>query len=132
MPGRLTSRENLHLNDAVFNIDHPHRCRTTSIVNYTDAIPGTWIFIEPEMARNKKITPLCGIVLDKMGVGLALWGLQLNKNTTIVINEQGIVEFFYEGKLNQKQVDMIVKMTNPPEARISAATGKKAPFITTP
>jgi YtfJ family uncharacterized protein len=119
MPGRLSSKENLRLNDAVFKIDHPNRCRTISIINYMDAIPGTWIFIEPEMGRNKKITPLCGVVLDKMSLGLTTWGLDLGKNATIVVNEQGIVEFFYSGRLSEKQIEMIVELTNLP--------GKKAP-----
>jgi YtfJ family uncharacterized protein len=121
MPGRLSSRENLRLNDAVFKLDHPHRCRTISIINFTDAIPGTWIFIEPEMARNKKITPLCGTVLDKSGLGLQRWNLELTKNATIVVNEQGIVEFFYSGRLSDKQIEIIVALTNTP--------GIKAPVV---
>ena len=122
MPGRLSSKENLRLNDAVFKLDHPHRCRTISIINFNDAIPGTWIFIEPEMGRNKKITPLCGVVLDKAGLGLSTWGLDLGKNATIVVNEHGIVEFFYSGRLSEKQIKMIVDMTNP--SRITAPAKK--------
>lgn len=132
MPGRLSSRENLHLNDAVYAIDHPHRCRTISVVNYTDAIPGTWIFIEPELSRNKKITPECGIVLDKSGAGLALWGLELGKNATIVVNEQGIVEFFYSGKLSTEQVKMIVNITNPPGVKMPAPKNSKSVFTPAP
>ena len=128
MPGRLSSRENLGLNSAVYAIDHPQRCRTVSIVNYTDALPGTWIFIEPEMGRNKKITPLCNIVLDKSGIGVEKWGLTLEENATIVVNEKGIVEFFYEGRLSKKQIDQIVKMTNPPGAKINTDPNKPDPI----
>ena len=128
MPGRLSSRENLGLNSAVYAIDHPQRCRTVSIVNYNDALPGTWIFIEPEMGRNKKITPLCDIVLDKNGVGLEKWGLNLAENATIVVNEQGIVEFFYQGRLNKKQIEQIVTLTNPVGIKIEIDPNKPDPI----
>lgn len=130
MPGRLSSRENLHLNSAAYAIDHPDRCRTVSIVNYTDAIPGTWIFIEPEMGRNKKITPLCDIVLDKSGAGQAFWGLPLNKAVTIVTNEHGTVEFFFAGKLSDKQVEQIIALTNPPGLKVQIDPNKPDPIRT--
>jgi YtfJ family uncharacterized protein len=126
MPGRLSSKENLGLNAAVYNIDHPHRCRTVSIVNYMDAIWGTWIFIEPEMARNKKLTPLCDVVLDKAGVGQITWGLDLDKNNTIVTNEEGIVIFFHAGKLSKQHIEHIVKITNPPGIK-ATISDKKTP-----
>lgn len=128
LPARLSSRANLHLNEAVHSIDHPARCRTVSIINYTDAIPGTWIFIEPEMARTKKLTPLCDIVLDKLGLGQKRWDLPLETNITIVVDENNIIEFYYEGKLNEKQVEMIIDLTNPEGVTRPAKMVRKLTF----
>lgn len=115
LPGRNSEgKENLALNEAVFRIDHPEHCRTTSIVNYTDAIWGTHFFIEPPMKRNKLLMPLCDVVLDEEGKGLEIWKLQPKQNITIVIDEAGIIRFFHAGKLRKKQIREIVEMTNPP------------------
>ena len=102
------------LNEKVYNLDHPIHCRTTTIVNYTDSIWGTQMFIEPPLKRNKFVTPLCDIVLDKTGKGLKLWGLTEKKNVTVVINEESIIEFYFEGQLNKQQINHIVNLTNPP------------------
>jgi YtfJ family uncharacterized protein len=115
LPGRNSEgKENLALNEAVFRIDHPERCRTTSIVNYTDAIWGTHFFIESPMKRNKLLMPLCDVVLDEEGKGLEIWKLQPKQNITIIIDEAGIIRFFHAGKLRKKQIREIVEMTNPP------------------
>jgi len=128
LPGRLSSRQNLHLNEAAHSIDHPHHCRTISIINSTDSIPGTWIFIQPEMARTKKLTPLCDIILDKMGIGEKLWNLPKEKIVTIVTNELGVVEFYFEGKLSDKQVELIIDLSNPPGIKRPEKMIKKITF----
>ncbi len=130
LPGRYSEgRQNLPLNEAVFNLDHPLHCRTTTIVNFTDSIWGTQMFIEPPMKKNKFVTPLCDIVLDRTGSGLKLWGLTEKKSVTMVINEESVIEFFHEGKLNKKQIKHIVKMTNPPEVnKVTPTLHSTSPF----
>lgn len=124
LPSRLSEgRQNLSLNDEVYKLDHPLRCRTSTIINYTDSIPGTQIFMEITIKKNKKVTPLCDIVLDRKGNGLKLWGLTKRQNVTIVIDKDSVIEFLYKGKLSQEQKDYIVKITNPP------TTNKAIPTI---
>lgn len=108
-PGRM----NIELNDRLRAIDHPQRCRTISIINVDDAIWGTRAFVEPELISNQKKTPKCQIIYDSAGIGLNTWGLEAKGNATIVINEQGIVEFFHEGKLSSEQMDEIIRLSTP-------------------
>lgn len=130
LPGRFfEGKQNLFLNETLYNLDHPLYCRITTIVNYSDAIWGTQLFIESPMKKNKHVTPLCNIVLDKTGVGLALWNLEEKQNTTIVINEQGIIEFFHQGKLSKKQAAQVIHLSNPDGFnKIPSTLHTKSPF----
>lgn len=130
LPGRMTvGKQNLIVNDIAYDLDYPERCRTTTIVNYSDALWGTRIFIDIPMKKNKYRTPKCEIVLDKKGIGLELWGLTIKKNVTIVVNENHIIEFFYEGKLNKKQLKHIMELTNPDDMPEDAIINLDPPAV---
>ena len=114
LPGRLISgRLNIALNEDVYEVDHPESCRTITIVNASSAILGTQIFIERSILKGKKKTPLCDIIYDSDGLGAKAWELKKADNTTMVINEEGIIEFYYEGKLSKDQILEVIDISTP-------------------
>lgn len=114
LPATLSSsKTNMPLINKLYELEYPDTCRTVNIVNIGDSLWGTEFIAEHEIRRHKKRTPLCHIIQDQNGNGKARWSLPDNTTTTMVINEAGVIEFIHSGRLSEKQIDLVVRLSNP-------------------
>lgn len=76
----------------------------TKIVNASDALWGTSGLVVGEVKKNKLANPKYNLVVDKDGIGLALWGLKKKQANLIVINNRGVVIYFKDSALSQPEL----------------------------
>lgn len=114
LPATLSgSKTNMPLINRLYELEHPHSCRTVNIVNIADSAWGTAYIAENELRRHKRRTPLCTIVQDQHGEIKARWDLPEKTTTTLVINEAGVIEFIHSGKLSAQQIEEVIRLSSP-------------------
>lgn len=78
--------------------------QTCSIINLDDAIWGTSGIVEGKVEDNKKNSPMAMFVLDEGGKVREEWGLEKDSYAVIILDKQGKVLKFKEGKLNKAEI----------------------------
>jgi YtfJ family uncharacterized protein len=78
---------------------------SSTILNLDEAIWGTSGLVVSELKSNKQTFPLAVIVADEEGVGRRQWDLQEDSAAVMVIDPQGVVQFFKQGAMTPAEID---------------------------
>ncbi len=82
--------------------------KTITILNTDDALWGTSGLATSRMEDSQKVYPHAEYVIDAEGAALAAWGLQPKNSAVIIIDAEGKVLWFKEGKLTDEEVSEAV------------------------
>jgi uncharacterized protein len=82
----------------------------TTILNMDAALWGTSGIVTAELKKNKKKYPTSSLVVDKDGIGVDTWGLGKDGTGLIIVNSEGIIEFFSDKALTQAQLAPAIKL----------------------
>lgn len=85
----------------------PEQVRVAVVVNLDDALWGTTALIESELTGNKKKHPQSNIVADTTGLARKTWGLQEKSAALMLLDRDGSVLFFSEGKVHKAGRDEV-------------------------
>lgn len=99
---------NRELNDKMNKANRGKSCQTTSIINLDDALWGTKNIALGQMEKELKQNTHCIIIADDESLGVKKWGIPKKSNVNWVIDEQGKILFYHEGKLSPKQMQTII------------------------
>jgi len=78
--------------------------KTTTILNLDDALWGTTSLGAHRLESSQRDVPYAFHVADRRGVARAAWNLQEKNSAVIVLDQDGIVIFFKEGKLSPEEI----------------------------
>jgi YtfJ family uncharacterized protein len=120
-PGKVNIVQYLAATKSAGDMNKPFRDRldtdlpkgefsTTTILNMDDAIWGTGAFVMGELKSNKREFPAAVIVVDENGVGLQQWQLQNDSSALMVVDPQGIVRYFKQGKMSATEIDSTLQL----------------------
>ena len=102
--GRLSARKMNKAFIAAVGKAHfdPDNYQTATIVNLDDVIPLTGFLAKngAEEAKKKHWSSL--VVLDENGIAAKTWSLKPESSAIIILNKQGTVVFFKEGKMSSE------------------------------
>lgn len=121
MAARLSSKSTLqNFNDAMEKRAYPpDKVLVTVIVNLDDALWGTKGLVQGELKGNKKKHPQSNIVADKKGVARTLWDLKQQNAAMAILDADGTVLFFKEGKPTEQEANTVFRLI---EQRLQTAT----------
>lgn len=117
---------NSHYIDAIIAADLAEhgpdaKYQTVTVLNTDDALWGTTGLAHSRMEDSQKEFPYAGYVIDAEGKALEAWGLEPKNSAVIVVDEEGKVLFYKEGKLTDAEVEEAVGMI---EERVAALRGE--------
>ena len=78
--------------------------KTTTVLNLDDALWGTMGLGRSRLEESQRNVPHAFHVLDEKGVARAAWDLKPKSSAVIVLDRDGTVLFFKEGKLNAEEI----------------------------
>jgi len=78
--------------------------KTITILNLSDALWGTHGMGSSRLEKSQRETPYAIFVADEKGVARSTWGLQPKQSAVIVLDKDGTVLFFKEGKLSPEEI----------------------------
>lgn len=78
--------------------------KTTTVLNLDDALWGTTGLGRSRLEGSQRDFPHAFHVLDEKGVARAAWDLKSKSSAVIVLDRDGTVLFFKEGKLNAEEI----------------------------
>jgi uncharacterized protein len=84
--------------------------QTTTIVNIKDAIFGTSPIVCMTVEMGKKEFPWTSVVIDAKGTVQKAWGLEKESSAVTVLDQNGNVLFFRDGKLLEGEVKEVVNL----------------------
>lgn len=99
--------------------DSPYQ--TVTILNTDDALWGTSGLAKSRMEDSQKTYPYAGYVIDDEGRALEAWGLQPKNSAVIIIDADGKVLWFKEGKLTDAEVTEAVGLIKEKLAELRAS-----------
>jgi len=82
--------------------DSPYK--TITVLNLSEANWVTHGVGVSRLEKNQKDTPFAIFVADEKGAARAAWGLQPGQSAVIVVDRDGTVLFFKEGKLSPEEI----------------------------
>ncbi|GLH72841.1 hypothetical protein GETHLI_13430 [Geothrix limicola] len=82
--------------------------KTITILNLADALWGTSGLGRSRLADSQRDFPYAVHVLDEQGVARAAWALQPKQSAVIILDRDGTVLFFKEGKLSPEEIGRAV------------------------
>lgn len=82
--------------------------KTITVLNLDDALFGTRGLGQSRLEKSQRDVPYAFHVLDEKGVARAAWGLQPKTSALIVLDRDGTVLFFKEGKLTPDEIRQAV------------------------
>lgn len=88
------------------------RYQTTTIINSDDAMVGTGLFVKSSAEKGKKENPHSQVILDEKGKAKNAWQLKSKESFIAVLDKQGKVQFVAEGKLNNAQIEQVIKLVS--------------------
>lgn len=97
----------------------PERVLVAVVVNLNDALWGTTALVQSELKDNKKKYPHSNIVADRAGVARKTWDLKEQNAAMAILDADGTVLFFKEGKPTEQETKAIIGMI---DQRLSSAT----------
>lgn len=83
---------------------------TSTILNMDDATWGTGAFVMSELKSNKRQYPRAVIVVDEEGEGIRQWQLQNDSSAVLVVDQQGTVRYFKQGKMTDAEIDSALQL----------------------
>ena len=86
--------------------DAPYK--TITVVNLADALWGTRTLALGRMERNQHHFPYALFVADEKGLAREAWGLQPGQTAVIILDRNGVIRFFKEGKLTPAEIRQAV------------------------
>lgn len=98
--------------------------QTVTVLNTDDALWGTTGLAHSRMEDSQKEFPYAGYVIDAEGKALAAWGLEPKNSAVIVVDEEGKVLFYKEGKLTDAEVQETVGMIEKRVGELRGATAE--------
>ena len=78
--------------------------KTLTILNFDDAMWGTANIAESRFEKSQKKFPYALYVNDQKGVAQKAWKLKKKNSAVILIDKDGKILFFKEGKLNEEEI----------------------------
>ncbi len=94
--------------------------KTVTILNTDDAMWGTAGIAISRMEDSQKVYPHAEYVIDAEGAALATWGLQPKNSAVIIVDADGKVLFFKEGKLTENEITDAVALIKQKLAELEA------------
>lgn len=88
----------------------PEKVLVAVIINLDDALWGTTGLVQGEMKSTKKKHPQSNIVADKKGVARKAWDLKEQSAAMAILDTDGTVLFFKEGKPTEQETKAIIGM----------------------
>ena len=82
----------------------------TTIVNLDDAMWGTSGFVVSELSKNKRQFPDATMVLDENGTGKQTWELGEHGAGLVILDPNGIVQYFTRESLNEQALQSALKL----------------------
>lgn len=112
MAGRPSAdKMNRHVNNALEESGiEDDNFISTVIVNLDDVTFGASGFAVKEMKKNKKKYPHTHLIADENGAGRISMGLQEESSAIGVIDKQGKVLFFKDGKLTESETAQVIEL----------------------
>ncbi len=102
---------NHHVNDALEVADFPEgSLLVTVVVNLDDVTFGASSWALRHLKKNKLTHPRAHLVADYEGKGLQHWQLKSGGSAIGVIDSDGVVLFFKEGKLDDTEVETVMSL----------------------
>lgn len=96
----------------------PEKVLVAVVVNLNDALWGTTALVQSELKGNKKKYAHSNIVADKAGVARKTWDLKEQNAAMAILDADGTVLFFKEGKPTEQETKAIIGMI---DQRLSSA-----------
>lgn len=94
-----------------FDTDLPEgKFTTTTILNMDEAMWGTGGIVMGQLKSNKREFPTAVIVVDEEGVGLKHWQLQEDSSAVMVVDSQGTVRYFKQGKMSATEIENTLQL----------------------
>jgi YtfJ family uncharacterized protein len=99
--------------DALIEADFPAHLpdspyKTTTILNMDDALWGTSKIASSRFHGSQEEFPYAYYVTDEKGKALETWGLKKKESAVIIVDKEGKVLFFKEGKLSPEEIKLAV------------------------
>lgn len=104
---------NRALNDKMNQANQGRSCQTASIINLDNALWGTKHIALAQMKKEFKLNTHCILVADNQSLGIKRWSIPKKSNVNWVIDEQGTIIFYHEGKLSAAQMQHIIDLLQP-------------------
>lgn len=82
--------------------------KTTTVLNLADSLWGTTGLGRSRLEASQRKVPYAFHVLDEKGVARAAWNLKPKDSAVIVLDRDGTVLFFKEGKLSPEEIGRAV------------------------
>ena len=82
--------------------------KTITILNLADAFFGTRSLGQSRLEKSQREVPYAFHVLDVKGIARAAWNLQPKTSAVLVLDRDGTVLFFKEGKLSPEEIRQAV------------------------
>lgn len=100
---------NAHYIDAIIAADLDEHgpdalYQTVTVLNTDEALWGTTGLAHRRMENSQKEYPYAGYVIDAEGKALAAWGLESKSSAVIIVDENGEVLWYKDGKLTDAEV----------------------------
>jgi hypothetical protein len=84
--------------------------KTITVLDLSDALWGTHGLGISSLEKNQRKTPYAFFVADEKGAVRAAWGLKARTSTVIILDRDGTVLFFKEGKLSPEEIQQAVSI----------------------
>lgn len=112
LAARLSAKSILQaFNDTMEKRAYPHdKVLVAVVVNLDDALWGTSGLVQSELKGNKKKHAQSNIVADKKGVARKVWDLKEQNAAMAILDTEGTVLFFKEGKPTERETTAIINM----------------------
>lgn len=82
--------------------------KTITILNIADALWGTTGLVRSRLAGSQRDFPYAVHVMDDKGIARAAWGLEPKQSAVLILDREGAVRFFKEGKLSPDEIGRAV------------------------
>lgn len=82
--------------------------KTITILNVADALWGTTGLVRSRLSASQRDFPYAVHVMDDKGIARAAWQLQPKQTAVLVLDREGTVLFFKEGKLSPEEIGRAV------------------------
>lgn len=97
--------------DALEAAEYPENLHHVStVINLDDVTFGMSGWALSEIKENKRKYPTSTMVADWEGKGLKRWNLESKSSALFILDKEGQVLFFKDGKLNEQEIDRALKL----------------------